>query len=136
MDPKDQEERALPARDCFLIYDGECRLCMSVKMRLERRGIDQTKTGIRFVAYQSEAAKIALGQRYCLDRPETAFFIQPTGKILEGLDAFSPVLPYLPGGRMALQGLRLGMVRQLAGWGYCLLARHRYRWFGVAQSLR
>jgi len=121
---------------CLLIYDGECRLCVSTKLALERRGVDHTRTGIRFVAYQSEAARIALGQRYRVDRPEAAFFIQPSGKVLQGLDAFSPLLPHLPGGMLVQWGLRIGTVRQLAEWGYRLIARYRYRWFGVAQPAR
>ena len=106
------------------------------KNDFERRGISQTRTGIRFVAYQSEAARTALGERYRLGRPETAFFIQPSGKILQGLDAFSPLLPHLPDGTLMQWGLRIGRVRQLAGWGYRLIARYRYRWFGVVQPAR
>lgn len=80
----------------------KCRLCVSAKMARERRGVDQARTAIRFIPYQNEAAKRALGQRYHLDRPETAFFIQSSGKVLQGIDAFSPVLPDLPGGRLVL----------------------------------
>lgn len=61
MEPKDQKEKPLPLEACLLIYDEACRLCMSVKHDLERRGISQIRTGIRFVAYQSEAARTALG---------------------------------------------------------------------------
>ncbi len=104
MEPKDQKEKPLSLEACLLIYDEECRLCMSVKHDLERRGISQTRTGIRFVAYQSEAARTALGQRYRLGRPETVFFIQPSGKILQRLDAFSPLLPHLPGGTLMQWG--------------------------------
>lgn len=114
MDSKDQAERLLSIQACLLIYDEECRLCVSAKMAVERRGVDQAGTGIRFVAYQSEAARIALGQRYRLGRPETAFFIQPSGRVLQGLDALSPVFPHLPGGMLVLWGLRFGSVRQLA----------------------
>lgn len=136
MELKDQEERSLPMQTCLLIYDGECRLCVSTKRALERRGVNHTRTGIRFVAYQSEAARIALGERYRVDRPDTAFFIQPSGKILQGLDAFSPLLPYLPGGTLVLWGLRIGMVRRLAERGYRLLARYRYQWFGAVPPIR
>ncbi len=69
-------------------------------MGLERRGVDQTITGIRFLAYQSEAARIAVGQQYRPGRPEAAFFVQPSGKILQGLDEFSPLLPHLSRGRL------------------------------------
>ena len=138
MEPKDQKEKPLSLEACLLIYDEECRLCMSVKHDLERRGISQTRTGIRFVAYQSEAARTVtvIGHRYRLGRPQTAFLIQPSGKILQALDAFSLLLPHLPGGTLMQWGLRIGRVRQLAGWGHRLIARYRYRWFGVAQPAR
>lgn len=136
MEPKDQKEKQLPLEACLLIYDEQCRLCLSVKNDLERRGVSQTRTGVRFVAYRSEAAGIDLGRRYRLGRPETAFFVQPSGKILQGFDGFSPLLPHLPGGMLVQWGLRLGTVRQLAEWGYRLIACDRYRWFGVAQPTR
>jgi len=136
VESKDQEKRLVQTQTCLLIYDGECRLCVSTKMALERRGVNHTRTGIRFVAYRSEAARIALGQRYHLGRPEAAFFVQPSGKVLRGLDAFSPVLPHLPGGTLVLWGVRLGIVRRLAEWGYRLLARRRYRWLGAPSSTR
>ncbi|MBX3326327.1 MAG: DUF393 domain-containing protein, partial [Nitrospira sp.] len=98
MESKNKEGRLLPPQACLLIYDGECRLCVSVKMALEQREVNPTRTGIQFVAYQSKAARVALGQRYRCGRPETAFFIQPSGKVLQGLAAFSPILPYIGGG--------------------------------------
>jgi predicted DCC family thiol-disulfide oxidoreductase YuxK len=61
MEPKDQEEQRLPMQACLLIYDGNCRFCVSVKVGLERRGVDQITTGIGFDAYQSEVARIAGG---------------------------------------------------------------------------
>ena len=111
MEPKGRKEKQLPLEACLLIYDEEYRLCMLVRNDLERRGVSQTRTGIRFIAYQSEAARAALGQRYRLSRPETAFSIQPSGKILRGLDAFSPLLPHLPGGMLMQRGYGL------AGYG-------------------
>ncbi|MBX3350034.1 MAG: hypothetical protein KF747_15015 [Nitrospira sp.] len=113
MEPKDQEEKRLPLQACLLICDGDCRFCVSVKMGLERRGVDQTTTGIRFVAYQSEAARIAVGQQYRPGRPEAAFFVQPSGKILQGPDAFSPLLPHLRGGTLVQWGLRFGTVQPI-----------------------
>lgn len=102
----------------------------------ERRGVDQTTTSVRFVAYQSEAARIAVGQQYRPGCPEAAFFVQPSGKILQGLDAFSSLLPHLSGGTLVQLGLGFGAVRQLAEGGYRLMARYRYRWFGTVQLVR
>ncbi|MBS0149740.1 MAG: DUF393 domain-containing protein [Nitrospira sp.] len=56
--------------------------------------------------------------------------------MLQGLDAFFPLLPHLSGGMLAQWGIRIGRVRQLAEWAYRPIARYRYRWFGVAQPTR
>lgn len=82
-------------------------------MGLERRGVDQATTSIRLLAYQSEAARIAVGQQYRPGRPEAAFLVQPSGKILQGLDAFSFLLPYLSGEMLVQLGLRFGTVQPI-----------------------
>jgi predicted DCC family thiol-disulfide oxidoreductase YuxK len=123
----------LPRQTSLLLYDGECRLCVATKGKLEQLAAGQAGMGIRFLAYQSEEAKSALGQDYHPGCPGTAFLIQPSGKVLHGLDAFLPFVPSLPGGRLVLWVLRLAVVRQLAEWGYRLVARRRYRWFGATK---
>ena len=39
MEPKDQEEKRLPLLACLLIYDGDCRFCVSVKWGLNVEGL-------------------------------------------------------------------------------------------------
>ena len=51
---------------------------------------------------QSDEAKLALGREYRPGRPETAFLIRPSGEVLKGLDAFLPLVPNLPGGKLLL----------------------------------
>jgi predicted DCC family thiol-disulfide oxidoreductase YuxK len=126
-------EGQLSRQACVLLYDGECRLCVSTKAKLEQLRSGRTGIGVRFLAYQSEEARRLLGCNYRPGRPEEAFMIQPSGKVLRGLDAFIPFLPHLFGGKLVLWVLRLTGVRQLAEWGYRMVARHRYRWFGVAK---
>jgi len=121
---------------CLLIYDGECRLCVSTKQALERAGVGQTGSDIRFLPYLSDEAKRVLGESYRLGRPDMAFLIQPSGEIRRGLDAFLPLVPSLPGGRFLLWSLRIPLVRSFAVWGYQVIARHRYRLFGVAPRSR
>lgn len=75
MELKDKERKSLPPQACLLIDDGGCRLCVSAKAVVERRGVDPARTGVKFVAYQSETARIALGQRDRLGQPETALFV-------------------------------------------------------------
>ncbi|MDF0667914.1 MAG: DUF393 domain-containing protein [Nitrospira sp.] len=120
----------------LLIYDGECRLCVSTKQKLEALRVVQAESDVRFLAYQSEEAKRILGPNYRSGRPDAAFLIQPSGEVLQGLDAFLPLVPDLPSGRLLLWWLRFPPAKRLTEWGYRVTARHRYRWFGQTAPLR
>jgi predicted DCC family thiol-disulfide oxidoreductase YuxK len=117
--------KTLPER--ILIYDGQCRLCVTAKEGLERAGADQE---VRFVPYQSEEAARCLGADYRPGRPDAAFLVDQEGRISRGLDAFLPLLPGLPGGRLLRTFLQVPLMRPLAYFVYRLIARYRYRWFG------
>lgn len=132
MEFKEQLEGQLSRQVCFLIYDGECRLCVSTKQKLEVLGVGQAESDVRFLAYQSDAAKRILGSNYRAGRPDMAFLIRPSGEVLQGLDAFLSLVPNLPGGKLLLWWLRFPPAKQLAEWSYRMVARHRYRWFGEA----
>ena len=119
---------------CLLVYDGECRLCVSAKLKLEELTIGRASE-VRFLKYQSDAAKRMLGPKYCPGRPNAAFLIRPSGEVVQGLDAFLPLIPILPGGKLLLWWLRFPPSRRLTEWGYRMVARHRYRWFGKADPL-
>jgi predicted DCC family thiol-disulfide oxidoreductase YuxK len=110
-----------------LIYDGQCRLCVTAKEGLERLGPDPD---VQFVPYQSEEAACRLGAEYKRGRPDVAFLVEPDGTISRGLDAFLPLVPGLPGGRVLQAILRVPLVRPLAYLAYRLVARYRYSWFG------
>lgn len=120
---------------CCLVYDAECRLCVSVKSTLERVGIEQAGDQVRFIAYQSEEAMKALGHYYCPGRPEMAFLIRPSGEVFQGLEAFLPFVRNFPGGKLLLWGLRFPFARRLAERGYRTIARYRYRWFGEVKPV-
>lgn len=128
----DRESR----QTCLLIYDGECRLCVSTKQKLEQAGVGQAGSDVRFLPYQSDEAKRALGQKYRPGRPDMAFLVRPSGEVHQGLDAFLPLAPSLPGGKLLLWCLRMPLAKKLAEWGYRMIARHRYRLFGEARSSR
>lgn len=132
MPPADQSGNQNHGQGCLLIYDGECRLCVLTKLRLERAGVGQPGSDVRFAPYQSDEARRALGENYQQGRPDMAFLVESSGKVREGLEAFLPVASNLPGGSILLWCLRVPLARRLAGWGYRLLARHRYRLFGEA----
>ena len=110
-----------------LIYDGQCRLCVTAKEGLERIG--EVKD-VRFVPYQSEEAASRLGTEYQPGRPCVAFLVEGDGTIRRGLDAFLPLVPGLPGGRVIQVLMRVPILRPLAYLAYRLIARYRYTLFG------
>ncbi|OGW89441.1 MAG: hypothetical protein A3K11_02085 [Nitrospirae bacterium RIFCSPLOWO2_12_FULL_63_8] len=115
----------------ILIYDGQCRLCVTAKSGIERMGAPQD---VRWVEYQSEEAARCLGKDYQPGRPDAAFLVEADGMITKGLDAFAPLLPGLRGGWFLLMLWRVPLLRPLAHRLYGLIARHRYRWFGEVRS--
>ncbi|MBM4124809.1 MAG: DUF393 domain-containing protein [Nitrospira sp.] len=117
-------------QELVLIYDGECRLCVTAKQGLERLDCERQGHQVRFVPYQSEEAARCLGADYQPGRPDVAFLIEQDGRISRGLDAFLPLLPSLRGGRFWLVLLNVPLMRPLAYLVYRLIARYRYRWFG------
>ncbi len=109
-----------------LIYDDQCRLCVTAKEGLERIGQDRD---IRFVPYQSEEAARRLGAAYKPGRPDVAFLVEGDGTISRGLDAFLPLVPGLRGGRVLHAILKAPLIRPLAVLVYRLIACNRYKWF-------
>jgi predicted DCC family thiol-disulfide oxidoreductase YuxK len=92
-DPSNGESQA-----CLLVYDGQCRFCVTARNGLERLETHAHATPIRMVPYQSEEAKQALGEGYRPGRPNVAFLFHPNGEIASGLNAFLALLPGLKGG--------------------------------------
>ncbi|HJU03676.1 MAG TPA: DUF393 domain-containing protein [Nitrospiraceae bacterium] len=114
-------------KDCILIYDAQCRLCVTAKEGLEQAG---NRKGVRFVPYQSEEAAARLGKEHQPGRPAVAFLVDEEGRIRRGLDAFIPLLPGLPGGRILHALMKIPLIKPLAYLAYRFIARYRYRLFG------
>lgn len=116
---------------CILVYDGQCRLCVTAKQGLERLGAQVDASPIRMVPYQSEEAKQALGDGYRPGCPDVAFLVRPNGEIARGLDAFLALLPGLKGGRALSVLLGLPLVKPFGYLLYRFVARFRYSVFGL-----
>jgi predicted DCC family thiol-disulfide oxidoreductase YuxK len=114
-----------------LIYDGQCRLCVTAKEGLERWGKDQP---VRWLPYESDEAARRLGEDYRPGRPDVAFLVERDGSIRKGVEAFLPLLPGLPGGRILYAILRRPFMKPFAYLAYRLIARYRYRWFGAVPN--
>jgi len=130
-DPSDRASQA-----CLLVYDGECRFCVTAKGGLERLETHADATPIRMVPYQSEEAQQALGESYRPGRPNVAFLVRPNGEIARGLDAFLALLPGLKGGRVLSIFLSLPLVKPLGYLLYWFVARYRYSIFGKVPLAR
>ena len=115
---------------CILVYDGQCRLCVTAKKGLERLETHADATPVRMVPYQSEEAKQALGKRYLPGRPNVAFLVRPDGEIARGLDAFLALLPGIKGGRGLSVLLSFRLVKPFGYLLYWFVARYRYSIFG------
>jgi predicted DCC family thiol-disulfide oxidoreductase YuxK len=115
---------------CLLIYDGQCRLCVTAKKGLERLETHTDTAPIRMAPYQSEEAKQALGEGYQPGRPNVAFLVRPNGEIARGLDTFLALLPSLKGGRVFSALLSFPLFKPFAHLLYWLVARYRYSVFG------
>ena len=118
-----------PACRGLLIFDGECRLCMSVKTFLEKH---KRLDGIQFIPYKSLEACRALTHEYKQgERPKYAYLIQTNGVVKRGMEAFLPLMAH---GRMrtCLTVLwKIPGVRCVSHRLYHLVACHRYQWFGA-----
>jgi predicted DCC family thiol-disulfide oxidoreductase YuxK len=124
-DPSERDSQA-----CLLVYDGQCRLCVTAKKGLERLETHADAIPIRMVPYQSEEAKQALGEGYLPGRPNVAFLVRPNGEIARGLDAFLALLPGLKGGRFLSVLLSLPVIKPFGYVLYWFVARYRYSIFG------
>ena len=123
-----------PPAGCLLIYDGECRLCVTAKQGIEKLAAAGGPAPIRMITYQSDEARALLGERYGPGRPHAAYLVQPGGVIAEGLEAFLPLLPGVKGGWILLALFRIPLARPAARFLYRMVARYRYCLFGEVSS--
>lgn len=112
-----------------LIYDAECRLCVSSKKWVERW---DRRRRISFLPFQTAEAKEQLPDLAGMACMDAMRFIDAQGKITSGVDAFRRMLPLLPFGRPLSLLFYLPGVPLLAAVIYRHVAENRYRWFGRA----
>ena len=117
-------------QNCTLIYDGDCRLCVTAKEGIEKAAQGDSLAHIRFIPYQSDEAARQLGKEDRPGRPDAAFLVGSDGSIRKGLDAFVPLLPGLKGGALLGRLARISWARPVAYLLYRLIARYRYHLFG------
>jgi predicted DCC family thiol-disulfide oxidoreductase YuxK len=122
-----------------LIYDRDCELCLWAQGNIARW---DRRRRIRYLSFQDPQFREWFPD---LDRddpaglwphgepPRAMLFIDGSGRIRVGMDAFRKMLPLLAGGRGLAILFYLPGVPWLASRFYDWLARNRYRLFGRAR---
>lgn len=121
-------------RECVLIYDGRCRLCTTVKGKLEKQRTEIAGAPVRMIAYESDEARRLLGTSYSPGLPDVALLVGPDGETRRGLDAFLPFLKSFKGGETVRRVISYPCTRRLALFLYRVMARNRYQLFGAVSS--
>lgn len=116
--------------DPLILFDGQCRLCHGMVrfvLRRDRRG------RFHFAALQSPLAQDLCG-RFGHDAASLqSVAVWHGGQLLLRSDATIQIARELGWPWRAAAVLRL-LPRPLRDWGYGVVARNRYRWFGSRQS--
>lgn len=115
----------------IMIYDAECRLCVSAK---EIMGRWDAKRRLRFLPFQDpEAFSLVpdLPKIGCLNAMRV---IDQEGRVSIGIDALRAILYLLPGGFIIASLFRLPGVYFVAENIYCWIARNRYLLLGAVRS--
>ncbi|MCA9079864.1 MAG: DUF393 domain-containing protein [Planctomycetaceae bacterium] len=115
----------------LMLFDGVCGLCnwfVDFIMRRDRRG------RFRFAPLQGETARSVLPPEETQDLKTVVVIVD--GRAYRYSAAIVRVLWQL-GGIWAIAGSLLWLIPQpLRDWGYRVVARNRYRWFGQKDTCR
>jgi predicted DCC family thiol-disulfide oxidoreductase YuxK len=114
----------------LVIFDGVCHLCArSVKFILDH----ESKPTLRFVPLQSPAGARMMRKLGLSADDAKTFVLVVDGRAYVKSQAAIRVAQYLRSPWTALGVIRV-FPRAFRDWGYDVIARNRYRWFGRADS--
>lgn len=119
-----------PTPDNIVVFDGVCKLCAySVRFILEH----ERDHVLRFTPLQS-AAGAKLLRQFGLDPAQTTTVVLfVDGNPYLRSDAAIRLARHLRGAWRLLALLKI-LPRPIRDWGYDVVARYRYRWFGRLDS--
>jgi len=113
-----------------IIYDGICGLCTrSVRFILAH----ETSTSLRFAAIQSPAGERLLREFGFEPSDVNTFVLIEREKSYTKSEAALRIVRYLHRPWSWLRFLRI-LPTPVRDWGYDLVARNRYEWFGMLNS--
>jgi predicted DCC family thiol-disulfide oxidoreductase YuxK len=114
----------------IVLFDGVCNLCTSTVQFIIKRDPHGYFT---FASLQSEVGRTLL-EDYGL-QPDTldTFVLVEGSRCFTRSDAALRVAKHLSGGWSLLRILSL-VPKPIRDWGYTIIARNRYRWFGTHET--
>lgn len=122
--------RCTPLR-CTIIYDGACNFCLRQMDRIRRGDRDQA---FEFVPYQSPDVAVQFPQLAATDFSTGLRIVLPNGTVRRGADAVYEIARRMPGRRWLAPLYQVPGLKQLARFGYGIIARNRYRLAGKSDS--
>lgn len=127
----DASRPAVVAESPVIFFDGVCGLCnwsVNFVLKHDRRRL------FRFATLQGETARNWL--QIVPDQPLNSVVLVDAQGAHSKSDAVGRILTRL-GGLWTIPGWMLRCTpRPLRNWGYDLVARHRYQWFGKKETCR
>jgi predicted DCC family thiol-disulfide oxidoreductase YuxK len=117
----------------FLFYDGHCALCHHTVRFVLRH--DPSGSAFRFAPLQGPTFRARVPAASRAGLPDSIVVLAANGSLLSRSDAFIHILRRLGGGWKTWAALFQATPRPLRDAGYDLIARIRYRVFGMRDDL-
>jgi len=115
-----------------LFFDGVCNLCNASIDWLIRH---DKKRVFRFAPLQGETAQRMVPDFTGAEGLSTIVLVDENGRRIRSSAALG-ALVHLGGGWSLLGRVLMVIPRPIRDWGYRLIARNRYRWFGQKDTCR
>ena len=114
----------------IVLFDGVCNLCTSTVQFIIKRDPHGYFT---FASLQSEVGRTLLEEHGLHPDALDTFVLVDGSSCFTRSDAALRVVQHLSGGWALLRGLSL-IPKPMRDWGYTVIARHRYQWFGRRET--
>jgi predicted DCC family thiol-disulfide oxidoreductase YuxK len=120
----------MPPDHAIVLFDGVCNLCTSTVQFIIKRDPHGYFT---FASLQSEVGRTLLEEHGLQSDALDTFVLVEGSRYFTRSDAALRVAQHLSGGWALLRVLSL-IPKPMRDWGYTVIARNRYRWFGTHET--
>ena len=122
--------RGMKPAHAIVLFDGVCHLCTSTVQCIIKRDPHGYFT---FASLQSEVGRTLLAKHGLQPDALDTFVLVEGSSCFTRSDAALRVAQHLAGGWSLLRILSL-IPKPIRDWGYTVIARHRYQWFGRKET--